>query len=518
MSDDTTESAREHADALVREHLARRGLRQTLAAMDSEAPRTQHAISSRVAVAKGLKMDRLVRRNKERDAPLASLLEMLCEALELNERPIRIEGGASNGAPTAVAAHALGAAAAAQPAAPALRTGAGARSGADAGRARALERDGANREAVARPEMLVMRDAGSAAAPSARFAAGGLGRADGDLSDRGRQPLDQAGAMLLDEDVGDVHDAYDAYGDVDARYTRVSAPRPSALPAQPRASLPPGVRARELGDGVAAELSLLFHGRPHAEWMASWARQGFGFSDVDALPFALRQRRGGTCGVIAAIQALLLRELLAASPPIDPLRVGREERQAALARALAGSLWAIAEAAAAERRGAHAEPGRSGNAGGGADCALASLVTFPARMALPPPRELGRAASVIDASSREQLEQCVAAMLPELQRTDGAAVIAFVYSAVLSAGGPAAVRAQIDSTGIGSSTLIGAHGYCTQELVNLVATGVALSNVFDGDKARAATGLRDRVARPDGATAARVRRRSRRPRGPARCV
>ena len=31
------------------------------------------------------------------------------------------------------------------------------------------------------------------------------------------------------------------------------------------------------------------------------------------------------------------------------------------------------------------------------------------------------------------------------------------------------------------STLIGVHGYCTQEMVNLFLTGKASSNVFDGN-------------------------------------
>lgn len=30
--------------------------------------------------------------------------------------------------------------------------------------------------------------------------------------------------------------------------------------------------------------------------------------------------------------------------------------------------------------------------------------------------------------------------------------------------------------------LMGAHGYCTQEMVNLLMNGIACSNVFDGDK------------------------------------
>ena len=31
-----------------------------------------------------------------------------------------------------------------------------------------------------------------------------------------------------------------------------------------------------------------------------------------------------------------------------------------------------------------------------------------------------------------------------------------------------------------NSSLIGAHGYCSQEMVNLLLTGQAVSNTFDG--------------------------------------
>ena len=31
-----------------------------------------------------------------------------------------------------------------------------------------------------------------------------------------------------------------------------------------------------------------------------------------------------------------------------------------------------------------------------------------------------------------------------------------------------------------STSLIGAHGYCSQEMVNLLSTGRAVSNTFDG--------------------------------------
>ena len=51
-----------------------------------------------------------------------------------------------------------------------------------------------------------------------------------------------------------------------------------------------------------------------------------------------------------------------------------------------------------------------------------------------------------------------------------------VYSVVATVG-VERIKEQMDRP---ETTLIGMHGYCTQELVNLLLVGVAASNVFDG--------------------------------------
>ena len=56
-------------------------------------------------------------------------------------------------------------------------------------------------------------------------------------------------------------------------------------------------------------------------------------------------------------------------------------------------------------------------------------------------------------------------------------VAAFIYSCVLTHG-IETVRADMDSP---ETPLMGAHGYCSQEMVNLLLTGRAASNVFDKD-------------------------------------
>ena len=54
-------------------------------------------------------------------------------------------------------------------------------------------------------------------------------------------------------------------------------------------------------------------------------------------------------------------------------------------------------------------------------------------------------------------------------------VVCFLYSCLLTRGLDT-VRADMDSP---DSHLMAAHGYCSQEMVNLITTGVAASNVFD---------------------------------------
>ena len=46
----------------------------------------------------------------------------------------------------------------------------------------------------------------------------------------------------------------------------------------------------------------------------------------------------------------------------------------------------------------------------------------------------------------------------------------------------AAVRADMDDA---KGSMIGSHGYCSQELVNLMLTGKATSNVFAGSQVTA---------------------------------
>ena len=57
-----------HAAAMVREYLTRRGFTRTLKALDAERPPTPADISTRVELMRNLKLERLVRANRQRGA------------------------------------------------------------------------------------------------------------------------------------------------------------------------------------------------------------------------------------------------------------------------------------------------------------------------------------------------------------------------------------------------------------------------------------------------------------------
>lgn len=73
----------------------------------------------------------------------------------------------------------------------------------------------------------------------------------------------------------------------------------------------------------------------------------------------------------------------------------------------------------------------------------------------------------------------VRVVLPQWSHQRGWGLLLLLYSALLSRGCDA-VHADMDSTG--DTRLVDGLGYCSMELVNLLLTGTAVSNVFDGNQ------------------------------------
>ena len=240
--------------------------------------------------------------------------------------------------------------------------------------------------------------------------------------------------------------------------------------------------AREGGAAVESMASLvdsmhsLLLGKAAAQFTDAWRQQGFGFTSEDSVPFGLEQVKGGTCGVMACVQAYFLRALLferastdvvdvTDSEPALPagiearqvdklLRFSKSTREACLLTALGDVLWGVSR-------------------GGPVTLITSTAQPLPARR-----RELPDALRRATFQTRQELDGALRLALGAFSAKDGSGVLLLLYSSIATAGVPA-IRAMMDRP---DTNLIGSHGYCTQELVNLFLLGDACSNVFDGER------------------------------------
>jgi hypothetical protein len=248
----------------------------------------------------------------------------------------------------------------------------------------------------------------------------------------------------------------------------------------------------QLSPATLDQLHTLLLGSPAAEWSPAWRYQAIEFSREPATPYGLLQHHGGCCGVLAAVQAFFVRRLVSPTSgsagadlsalPAGPLMrdqpLSKEQADVAEARgaALLDALCDILLLAAAD--GGSAECVANG-AHGTVNIVICSKDSLPSRRGL---------ASALACHSVPASRQAVLAFLEAralaFRKPGGSGVVLLVYSLLLTRG-LNAVRLQMDSP---TAPLIDHRGYCTQELVNLICTGQAVSNVFDGSRTLHATG------------------------------
>ncbi|XP_061594317.1 probable ubiquitin carboxyl-terminal hydrolase MINDY-4 [Cololabis saira] len=219
---------------------------------------------------------------------------------------------------------------------------------------------------------------------------------------------------------------------------------------------------RPMDQHTAMELKTVLLGSSLNCFSAEWRNQGFTFSDADDLRYGIVQRKGGPCGVLASIQVIVLKKLLFENPEftensLQLLRPSNTARRKCLVSALAEVLWKAGE----ERQATIAiNSGTNHFIASGqyrSEGVLEKIICL-----------------IVDNFKDLQLilEQHI-----EQFETGTLGCILLTISAVLTRS-IEKVREDMDMP---TSTLIGAHGYCTQELVNLLICGKAISNVFDGD-------------------------------------
>ena len=216
--------------------------------------------------------------------------------------------------------------------------------------------------------------------------------------------------------------------------------------------------------------------------IARWFAAPFSFSESP--PWGLRQRAGGPCGILAAVQGYILYRLLFGD---DLTRAGELWGPGAPARAAAraavNSRGPAALNAELEDRLAH----------GDYHAALVHALAFTLWQAA---SRSGGVAKVLEASVLPFSLETPAAAFRVHSFADFAALQAFVGSPAMAAAwaspsgvvqllasvvlsrGVAAVVADMDEP----APLIARFGHCTQELLNLVLLGVAHSGAFDGEE------------------------------------
>lgn len=213
----------------------------------------------------------------------------------------------------------------------------------------------------------------------------------------------------------------------------------------------------------AVELKELLFGTRTGTFGEEWASQGFTFTKSNAVPYGLLQKKGGPCGVLAAVQAYMIKELLwpkGATQDANPgdLQVDVPRRNAALTRALAFILWQAGdskEVVVANPTGVNVTRSDGHLASDGIIDTL-TLSTFKSKAAV-----------------QEYYSSCIF----KLQEENCSSCVTFLIS-VLMTHGLKRIREEMDDE---NSSLIGKHSHCNQEVVNLLLVGKAVTNIFNNE-------------------------------------
>ncbi|XP_043241490.1 probable ubiquitin carboxyl-terminal hydrolase MINDY-4 isoform X1 [Amphibalanus amphitrite] len=220
------------------------------------------------------------------------------------------------------------------------------------------------------------------------------------------------------------------------------------------------VKGTPITEQEGCRLKELMLGSTAMSFSPEWTKQNLSFNKTENITYGIVQYKGGPCGVLAVLQAYVMKVLLFGSqlcsvpPASDAHRPSSDEQGAALTAAITEILWKCGHGEATVALSS----GRSQFPGGGRYRADGITETL----------QLHRVSAVAPllAYVRDQRRQFAA----------DAGCVLLTYSAVLSRGIDS-VKRDMD---VATNTVIGRHGYCTQELVNLLLTGTASSNVFDG--------------------------------------
>ncbi|XP_028443283.1 probable ubiquitin carboxyl-terminal hydrolase MINDY-4 isoform X2 [Perca flavescens] len=224
----------------------------------------------------------------------------------------------------------------------------------------------------------------------------------------------------------------------------------------------PCCAGRPLDQHTATELKAVLLGSSLHCFSVEWRNQGFTFLETHDLRYGIVQKKGGPCGVLASIQAFVLKKLLfenieSSNTGFQRLRPSNTTRRKCLVLAAAEILWRAGE-------------------GKQATVAINSGQNQFTPTGHYKSRGVLEKITCFAVDNIKDLQLLLEQHIDQFE-TGVLGCILFTISAVLSR----SIDKVRDDMDVPTTTLIGAHGYCTQELVNLLLCGRAVSNVFDND-------------------------------------
>ncbi|XP_027551328.1 probable ubiquitin carboxyl-terminal hydrolase MINDY-4 isoform X2 [Neopelma chrysocephalum] len=210
---------------------------------------------------------------------------------------------------------------------------------------------------------------------------------------------------------------------------------------------------------LAKELKNLLFGSSLCCFSEEWKIQSFTFSNIPQLKYGIVQKKGGPCGVLAAVQACVLQQLLFADSNRNKdtrcLQPSEVYRTKCLTMAIADILW---------RAGGHEK----------------AIVALPSGRQQFTPIGKYKADGILETlilHSATRYEDLIVFLQQNIHQFEigPCGCILLTVSVILSR----SINLVRNDFDVLTNRLIGSHGYCTQELVNLLLTGKAVSNVFN---------------------------------------
>ncbi|XP_037242675.1 probable ubiquitin carboxyl-terminal hydrolase MINDY-4 [Falco biarmicus] len=219
------------------------------------------------------------------------------------------------------------------------------------------------------------------------------------------------------------------------------------------------VVSKAIDISLAKELKNLLFGSSLSCFSEEWKIQSFTFNNIPQLKYGIVQKKGGPCGVLAAVQACVLQQLIFADSNRNKdarcLQPSEVHRTKCLTMAIADILW---------------------RAGGNEK----AIVALPSGRQQFIPIGKYKADGILETlilHSATRYEDLVVFLQQNIHQFEigPCGCILLTVSVILSR----SINLVRNDFDVLTNRLIGSHGYCTQELVNLLLTGKAVSNVFN---------------------------------------